>query len=177
MIYSILKDFAGPIATVIAAIAATYFVRRQWQTAQQQADTAKDQLRNSLFEKRYAIYVAARKAVAISFERRDEDQMPAELNALFLHFEEARFFFSDQIYLFLDQLRKDIKTFLQKNYLYRKNVAQHAGPQRADVRKVLLDEEAALLKLQEQLYITSQMLPKTFADVLAFPQLTGRAIR
>ena len=103
--------------------------------------------------------------------------MPAELNALFLHFEEARFFFSDQIYLFLDQLRKDIKTFLQKNYLYRKNVAQHAGAQSADVRKVLLDEEAALLKLQEQLYITSQMLPKTFADVLAFPQLTGRAIR
>src|ERR1700722_20697338 len=108
MIYSVLKDFAGPLATIIASITAAYFVRRQWQTAQQQADTAKDQLRYSLFEKRYAIYVAARKAVAISFERRDEDQMPAELNALFLHFEEARFFFPDQIYLFLDQLRKDI---------------------------------------------------------------------
>jgi hypothetical protein len=174
MIYSLLKDFAGPVATIIASITAAYFVRRQWLTAQQQADTALDQLRYSLFEKRYAIYVAARKAVAISFERRDEDQMPAELSALFLHFEEARFFFPDQIYLFLDQLRKDIRTFLQKNYLHRKNIAQHTDIQSADVRKVLLDEEAALLTLQEQLYITSQMLPKTFADVLAFPQLTAR---
>jgi hypothetical protein len=175
MIYSVLKDFAGPIATIIAASTAAYFVRRQWQTAQQQANTAKDQLRYSLFEKRYAIYAAASKAITISFERRDEDQMPAELNALFLHFEEARFFFPDQIHLFLDQLRKDIKTFLQKNYLHRKNVAQHADSQSADIRKVLLDEEAALLTFQEQLYVTSQMLPKTFADVLAFPQLTGRA--
>jgi hypothetical protein len=177
MIYSILNDFSGPLATVIAAITAAYFVRRQWQTAQQQADTAKDQLRYSLFEKRYAIYVAARKAVALSFERRDEDQMPAELNALFLHFEEARFFFPDQIYLFLDQLRKDMTAFLQKNYLHRRKVAQQTDTQSADERKVLLDEAAALLTLQEQPYVTSQMLPKTFADVLAFPQLTGRAMR
>lgn len=63
MIYSILKDFAGPVATIIASITAAYFVRRQWLTAQQQADTALDQLRYSLFEKRYAIYVAARDAI------------------------------------------------------------------------------------------------------------------
>jgi hypothetical protein len=175
MIYSVLKDFAGPLATIIASFTAAYFVRLQWRTAQQQADTAKDQLRYNLFEKRYAIYAAARKAIAITFERRDEDQMPAELNALFLHFEEARFFFPDHVHLFLDQLRKDIRTFLQKNYLHRKNLAQHTDTQSADIRKVLLDEGTALLTLQEQLYVTCQMLPKTFADVLAFPQLTGRA--
>lgn len=91
MIYSILKDFAGPIATIIASITAVYFVRRQWRTAQQQADTAVDQLRYSLFEKRYAIYAAARKAIAITFDKRDEDKMPDELNGLFLNFEESRF--------------------------------------------------------------------------------------
>ncbi len=173
MIYSFLKDFAGPIATIIAAIAAAIFVGRQWRTAQQQADTAKDQLRYNLFERRYAIYAAASKAIAITFDKRDEDRMPDELNALFLIFEESRFFFPDHIHLFLDQLRKDIQIFLQKNYLHRKNTAQHADSQRADIRKLLLDEEAALSKLEEQLYVTSRTLPKTFADVLAFPQLTG----
>ena len=100
--------------------------------------------------------------------------MPVELNVLFLQFEEARFFFPDQVYEFLDQLRKDLKVFLQKNYLHRKNVAQYTDTQNADVRKLLLDEEADLLKLEEQLYVTSQMLPKTFADELTFPQLTRR---
>jgi len=179
MTYCFLKDFAGPIATVIASIAtiiasitAAYFVRRQWLTAQQQADTALDQLRYSLFEKRYAIYTAARNAITISLDRNDEDRMPAELNTLFLHFEEARFFFPDKIYLFLDQLRKDIKTFLSKNYLHRKHVAQWPDTQNDGQRKVLQDEESELLKLREQLYVTSQMLAKSFTDVLAFPQLT-----
>jgi hypothetical protein len=175
MIYSFLKDFAGPIATIIASVTAAYFVRRQWLVAQQQADTAVDQLRYNLFEKRYAIYAAAREAIAITFDSRDEDRMPDKLNDLFPNFEESRFFFPDHIHLFLDQLRKDIKTFLQKNYLHRKNRAQHADSQSADLRKVLLDEEAALLKLQEELYVTCQTLPNTFGDVLAFPQLTGRA--
>lgn len=175
MIYSLLKDFAGPIATIIASVTAAYFIRRQWLTAQQQANTALDQLRYNLFEKRYAIYMAARNAIAITFDKRDQDTMPDELNALFLSFEESRFFFPDHIHLFLDQLRKDIRAFLQKNFLHRKNVAQHTDPQSADIRKVLLDEEAALLALEEELYVTSQTLPKTFADVLAFPQLTRRA--
>lgn len=174
MICSILGPIATIIASIIAASIAAYFAWRQWSTAQQQADIALDQLRFNLFEKRYAVYAAARKAIAIGFERRDEDHMPVELDVLFLQFEEARFFFPDQVYEFLDQLRRDLKVFLQKNYLHRKNVAQHTGTQNAEVRKLLLDEDADLLKLEEQLYVISRMLPKTFADVLTFPQLTRR---
>ena len=177
MIYSFFKDFAGPIATIIAAVVASFFIRRQWQTAQQQAHTALDQLRYNLFEKRYAIYAAAREAIGIAFEKRDQDTMPHELDALFLRFEEARFFFPDHIHAFLDQLRKDIKAFLTKNYQHGRNAAQHTDPQSAEIRGVLLGEEAALLSMQEGLYVTSQALPKTFADVLAFPQLTGNRPR
>jgi ABC-type transporter MlaC component len=81
--YLILKDFAGPLATLFAACAATYFAwqqsktgqrqaetaaqlaetakrqgERQARTAEQQAKTALDQLRFNLFEKRYATYRA-----------------------------------------------------------------------------------------------------------------------
>jgi hypothetical protein len=40
----------------------------------------------------------------------------------------------------------------------------------------MLDEEAKILKLHEELYATSIMLPKKFSDVLGFPQLIGKDI-
>jgi hypothetical protein len=43
--YECFKDFAGPIATMIAAGVAAFFVSRQAQIADQQARTALDQLR------------------------------------------------------------------------------------------------------------------------------------
>ena len=54
MLYQLLKDFAGPVATVIAAATAAVFIRRQAKTADRQARTALDQLRYNLFERRYA---------------------------------------------------------------------------------------------------------------------------
>ena len=60
MLYSILKDFAGPVATVIAALSAVgvtgYFVFRQWQIAKQQPQTAREKLLLDLFDKRFALY-------------------------------------------------------------------------------------------------------------------------
>jgi type II secretory pathway pseudopilin PulG len=73
--YQVLKDFAGPVATIIASITAAgitwYFASRQAKIAQQQADTARqqantafDQLRLNLFEKRLAVHSAARNLIA-----------------------------------------------------------------------------------------------------------------
>ena len=57
---SFAKDFAGPLATVVAAGAAVWvtahFSSQQAETARRQAKTAKDQLRLNLFDKRYAVY-------------------------------------------------------------------------------------------------------------------------
>lgn len=54
--YYFFKDFAGPLATIIASVIAGYFIYRQSKTAEKQAETALDQLRYNLFEKRFAIY-------------------------------------------------------------------------------------------------------------------------
>jgi hypothetical protein len=121
-----LVTLAGPAATIIAAIAAVsvtgYFAWHQKEIAKQQANTALDQLRYNLFEKRYAIHEAARKAIEIAFERCDDDHMPVELYALFLKFDESRFFFSEKICLFLEQLHKDIREFLGANLDHRHQV-------------------------------------------------------
>jgi hypothetical protein len=65
------KDFAGPIATIVAAAAAlavtAFFNRRQTAIASTQRDIAAaqrdiaaDRLKVDLFEKRYEIYLAAK---------------------------------------------------------------------------------------------------------------------
>jgi hypothetical protein len=45
---------------------AAYFARQQWRTAQRQAETAIDQLRFNLFEKRYAIYEEVKRLIALT---------------------------------------------------------------------------------------------------------------
>ena len=74
--YQILKDFARPVATIIALITAAGITWRfaSWQariaqqqadTARQQANTAFDQLRYNLFEKRFSLlYNTARELIA-----------------------------------------------------------------------------------------------------------------
>ena len=119
--YEILKDFAGPVATIIASITAAIITWRfaSWQAriAQQQADTAKqqaniafDQLRYNLFEKRFAIYNTARELVALVVNKpnlQGSDVVPlhAKLN-------EAELFFSKDICDWLRKLREDCNNLL-----------------------------------------------------------------
>lgn len=60
--YHVLKDFAGPVATIIAATVAVVVTwclgRGQLRIAGQQAKTALERLQLDLYEKRFNIYVA-----------------------------------------------------------------------------------------------------------------------
>jgi capsule polysaccharide modification protein KpsS len=171
------KVLAAPIAVIFASLVAAgvalYVGYRQSKTAESQAKTALDKLRFDLFEKRYAIYAAAKEAIEIAFKRRDEDQMPDELQAILSKFEESRFFFPESIHSFLDQLRQDIEQFLKTNYVDRQFKERNVGNESVAIRGEILRREANLLTLQEGLYVTKQHLPQVFASDLAFPQLTG----
>jgi hypothetical protein len=61
-VYQLFKDFAGPVATIIAAIAAVsvtaYFAWHQKSIAEQQAMFAREKLKHDLFDRRYGIYFA-----------------------------------------------------------------------------------------------------------------------
>lgn len=81
--YQCVKDFAGPFATIVAAIAAVsvtwYFARQQTKIAQEQANVAKQKLHHDIFERqyerRYRIYCAARKLLAgIGRDRNASDE-------------------------------------------------------------------------------------------------------
>jgi type II secretory pathway pseudopilin PulG len=119
--YEILKDFAGPVATIIASITAAgitwYFASRQAQIAQQQADTAKqqastafDQLRYNLFEKRYAIYNTARELISVVVNQ--PNVQGSEIFSLNAKLNEAEFFFSKDICAWLRKLREECQQLL-----------------------------------------------------------------
>jgi type II secretory pathway pseudopilin PulG len=105
--YQILRDFAGPVATIIASITAAFITWRfaSWQariaqqqaeTAKQQANTAFDQLRYNLFEKRFAIYNTARELVALVVNK--SNVQGSEVVPLHAKLNEAEFFFLQRIF-------------------------------------------------------------------------------
>lgn len=119
--YQILKDFAGPVATIIASITVAGITWRfaSWQAriAQQQADTAKqqantafDQLRYNLFEKRFALYNTARELIATVVN--NSDVQGSELIPLQAKLNESAFFFSTGICDWLHTIRTDCSNLL-----------------------------------------------------------------
>jgi hypothetical protein len=68
-IYSVAKDFAGPVATLVASVVAVFVTRRlglrqveiaqqQAKIAQQQADLAGEKLRHDLYNRRFEIFTS-----------------------------------------------------------------------------------------------------------------------
>lgn len=130
--YDVLRDFAGPIATVFAAAGVAGFVtwklgkrqveiatqqaetaKLQATTAKQQPDTALDRLRYHLFEKRYAIYASAKELMRLLINegqagRLDEIAVTEKLVLI----EERVFFFPEGACAVFTQLRTDTIEFL-----------------------------------------------------------------
>ena len=158
--YSVLKDFAGPVATVIAATAAVvvsgYFAWQQSTTAKRQAETAIDQLRFNLFEKRYAVYDTIQKFLDTLITA-DADKLAFgafDETPYFRVFDEAPFLFSETTCKWLETIRADCEAVL---YATRQAGAAELGSDK-----------------QLELGRHSRALPERFRDDMSFRQLTRR---
>jgi hypothetical protein len=157
MTYSFLKDFAGPIATIIASITAAYFVRRQWRTAQQQADTALDQLRYNLFAKRYAIYDDVKRLLRLLLNDSDKPDFRAfDVIPHYVVMDEAIFFFSPETCAWLESVQRDCQAFLEAHA--SRNTPEYNSTEYNSAQRKLLDDFHAL--------------PDRFRHELSFRQLT-----
>jgi len=93
--YQIFKDFAGPIATIIAASAAAYF-------AWQQMRIADVKLQYDLFDKRYPVFDATRKLLTFNVIcPSNEDVQKFTLDTA-----DASFLFNKDLASYLDEIRK-----------------------------------------------------------------------
>jgi hypothetical protein len=115
-IVDLLGGFAGPVATIIAAGAATWITWRlgkkqvtiaasqaatanaQKEIAQSQRDIAYDRLKYDLFRMRYDVYQAAKQAIErVIRTGTDRDINDMELLNLRIKMDEARFFFPPRV--------------------------------------------------------------------------------
>jgi hypothetical protein len=107
--YDALKDFAGPLATVFAALVATaitaIFAIAQARIARAQKDIALDKLKFDLLERRYRIYEAAKQLIEYIALHRDTDKINTDkVKQLYVTIDEARFYFDPDVRDFLTVL-------------------------------------------------------------------------
>jgi hypothetical protein len=162
--YEILKDFAGPVATIVAAIAAAsiayIFGARQASIARTQADIALDKLKYDLWKERYEIYSAAKTLVEYIVYVREPDKIDTDkVRLLNVKIDEARFYFPAAVQEFLKELvmlsEQFVRTMIQRDIL-RKDEQRWAA-----MSDQLGSESLSLLRLYEA-------LPAKFEEALAF---------
>ena len=101
--YQATKDFAGPVATIIAstaaAIVAVTIALRQVQIARQQVEIARGQLRYNLFTRRYDFYVKLQNAITDLATSKPEDEQKWSLAYITFRraVEESSFLFSASV--------------------------------------------------------------------------------
>ena len=107
--YDVLKGFAGPVATTIAAITAIVvthrFNKRQIEISRAQRDIALDKLKFDLFELRYGIYLAAKELIEYTSSHHDFKKVDSShVRSLYVKLDEARFFFDKETIKFMQEI-------------------------------------------------------------------------
>jgi hypothetical protein len=162
--YQLLKDFAGPAATLIASITAivvtALFSKSQLRIADSQRNIALDKLKHDLFQKRYEIYEAAKALLEyvpfITDVRRSD---AARIRSWYVKIDEARFYFPTEICVVLSDIKDRCELFFLHLAMRGSNIDDDKEWSR------LADILAADQSMLRAIY---HSLPETFASALAF---------
>jgi hypothetical protein len=167
-LYAFFQDFAGSIATIVAALVAAriayVFSQAQTRIAQTQADVAIEKLKLDLFERRYAIYSSAKQLVeclALQHEFYKVDHV--KIRSFYVTLDEGRFFLPAGIRNFLGELERTSEDFL-KVLADRSNL--NVDDQEA--WQSTADKASGLNARLREIYAE---LPRAFEEALAFKQI------
>lgn len=171
-LYGFLRDFAGPVATVLAALGAFYlgwrFGTLQAKATKAQADIALDKLKFDLFEKRYEIYSAAKTLIEKVIHVRSLDKCdPDEIRSLHVKIDESRFFFPPDIQMHLRHIlsaTEKILTLVGARHVLKLEGAEWASTA-DEIGRVALELQGIYAGL-----------PKKFEGTLAFQLVTKQQV-
>jgi hypothetical protein len=151
---------------VLASCVAAYFAHAQVRVAETQINIANDKLKIDLFEKRYAIYKAAKDLIEYVMSNCNGGIDSQFVRKRFIELDESRFFFDCHIRKVLDDATKECDRFLVM-IEERKQI---------NVDDVALWRKTAedVAKQQQKLNALYRSLPKVFEKVLAFRHLIER---
>jgi hypothetical protein len=166
--YNALKDFAGPIATTIAAITAIVvtqrFNKRQIEISRAQRDIALDKLKFDLFELRYGIYLAAKELIEYASNSGDLSKVDSNhVRSLCVKLDEARFFFDKETIKFIQEI---VETAEKRFGLMGQR--ENADMDDSDLWSKLADELSACDIGLREMYAEA---PEVFEASLRFDQL------
>lgn len=162
------EHFAGPIATVIAAIAAVtvtaIFSYKQAKIAAAQRDIALDKLKYDVFERRYQVYAAARAFLKKVLQQHDFEKIDQpKILELRLMLDEARFFFGPNVRQYLEEMDAAAESLLQALAAKWQN-EERKEPLWSQTMTRLGDESKKLVAMYAE-------LPKRFEAALRLDQL------
>jgi hypothetical protein len=169
-VYELLKDFAGPIVTLIAAGVAAFitaaFARTQVRIAQSQRDIALDRLKFDLLQRRYEIYQATKELLEYlplihDIQKSDTNKV----RSLYVKMDEARFYFSPSICSLLENIRHHSEAFFE--HLAERD---QLNVDDREAWSAMADRLAADQAVLRKMYAK---LPETFETALKFEQLTN----
>jgi hypothetical protein len=165
------KVFSGPIAIIIASGTAAWITyklgNRQAKTAEAQKDIAYDKLKHDLFDKRYEIYLAAKRLIEAIFAAPPGDDVKRhtdpEIKRLRLKLDEARFFLPPDTRAYCENIEKNVYDVLVAS----RAVTGYSEdrPERQQLRDPQANAEIALANIYSE-------LAKKFERDLGFDQLT-----
>lgn len=108
------RDIATTFAAAVAAGITYFFNKAQTRLAGTQADVAVENLKLNLFEKRYALYNAAKQLVEyLTVQNEFEKIDHMKIRSLYVILDEARFFLPDSVRKFLAELHQTSEVFLE----------------------------------------------------------------
>lgn len=165
--YQVAKDFAGPVATVIAAVAATFvtwkFSAAQRDIAQSQRDIAFDRLKFDLFQKRYDLNDILRRLFE-SLGRCTDPVNDADIKMMRLRIRtEPRYFFPLDVAQKFGDFESVVQQYLQAQVT--RDQYDQRDRERLNEAKKMTDASMQLLHLLEDIH-------KAMGRELAFAQLT-----
>ena len=109
--YGAFKDFAGPVATIVASAAAAYVT---WSIQDRNYTLAKNKFRLDLFDKRYAVYAGTRDFLIMLMHNPDTDdsETRVKIAGFFIAMSEAEFVCGPTAHNFCKEVRKAYQRWL-----------------------------------------------------------------
>jgi hypothetical protein len=131
--YDVFKDFAGPIATIIAALAAVgvtaYFAWHQKRIAEAQASISKEKLRHDLFERRWAVFDSIFDFYEAMISWKGTPEQIAARTRFFRAYQNSHFLFSPESGV--ERLLKELNDGANKVIGFKENGADWKDQDRA----------------------------------------------
>jgi len=166
--FEFFRVFAGPIATIVASMAAVivtvYFNKRQTAIAEAQKNIALDKLKHDLFDYRKEIYNAAKDLLNCASRYSYEKTSSEKIVEMKVKLDESRFFFPPKIQALALEIETSCESVMHQ--------IDKRALQNSDDVEAWTESGDQLAKSESDLRHLYASLPGRFESDLRFDQLT-----